>query len=59
MLAQFVHRPSWHALAACRGAGVDAFFVERGAQYEDRARALCETCPVHQECLTVARLIRA
>ena len=54
MVAQLVHRPSWHALAACRSVGVDTFFVERGGQFDGGQRQLCESCPVRQECLEVA-----
>ena len=54
MVAQLVHRPSWHALAASRGVGVDAFFVEHGGQFDGGQRRLCESCPVRQECLETA-----
>jgi hypothetical protein len=29
-LLDIVRRPSWHAEAACRGTGTEAFFVDRG-----------------------------
>ena len=34
--------------------GVDAFFVERGGQFDGTQRQLCDSCPVRQECLEVA-----
>jgi len=51
--AQLTRRPEWHSLAACRGAGPSAFFPSRGATTA-RARAVCSTCPVTEECLTYA-----
>lgn len=27
LLADVLHRPAWHALAACRGTGTDVFFA--------------------------------
>jgi WhiB family redox-sensing transcriptional regulator len=46
-------RPAWHALAACRGKGTDAFFPDRGEPLDD-ARAVCAGCPVRRECLDFA-----
>ena len=43
-------RPEWHARAACRGMGSEVFFPERGDQVSV-AMAICEGCPVRQECL--------
>jgi WhiB family transcriptional regulator, redox-sensing transcriptional regulator len=53
LLEQLVHRPSWHALANCKGLGVDQFVVGRGGQYE-AARSVCESCAVRRECLETA-----
>ena len=43
-------RPEWHAQAACRGMGSEVFFPERGDKVSE-AIAICEGCPVRQECL--------
>jgi hypothetical protein len=53
MLEQLLHRPSWHALANCRGVGVDRFVIGRGGQY-DAVRELCSGCPVREPCLAEA-----
>jgi WhiB family redox-sensing transcriptional regulator len=55
-LAELTRRPSWHAEAACRGAGTAAFFPSRGANAGTlaRARAVCSTCPVTVECRSFA-----
>lgn len=29
-LDELLHRPAWHARAACAGQGTDAFYPERG-----------------------------
>ncbi|MPY92521.1 MAG: WhiB family transcriptional regulator [Acidimicrobiia bacterium] len=46
-------RPEWHADAACRGHGIDAWFpVPANARNEvAAARAVCSTCPVQRACL--------
>jgi hypothetical protein len=54
LLDELVRRPVWHPHAACRGAGADAFIVDRGAQYEESARQLCAGFSVRQECLETA-----
>lgn len=45
-------RPSWHARAACSGVGPSVFYPDRGVQPAevDRARAICASCPVQDEC---------
>jgi WhiB family redox-sensing transcriptional regulator len=55
-LAELTRRPSWHAEAACRGAGADVFVIGRGANAAtmDRARAVCSRCPVTVQCLDFA-----
>jgi len=49
--ARFAAR--WRELAACRGAGLDLFFPERGESAEP-ARRVCARCPVRQPCLDYA-----
>jgi WhiB family redox-sensing transcriptional regulator len=49
--ARFAAR--WRELAACRGAGLDLFFPERG-ESAGPARLLCAACPVRQPCLDYA-----
>lgn len=49
LLEDLLHRPAWHAQAACRGAGVARFFPERGEPSEP-AKAVCATCSVQGPC---------
>ena len=49
--ARFAAR--WRELAACRGAGLNLFFPERGAS-AGPARQVCAACPVRQPCLDYA-----
>ena len=49
--ARFAAR--WRELAACRGAGLDLFFPERG-ESAGPARRVCAACPVRQPCLDYA-----
>jgi len=55
-VASLTRRPQWMERAACRGAGADAFVVGRGANGAAmaRARAVCATCSVTDECLSFA-----
>jgi WhiB family redox-sensing transcriptional regulator len=54
-IEDFLRSPAWHAKAACRGMGTDAFFPSRGEVLKVRAaRAVCEGCAVRQECLDAA-----
>ena len=55
-LAELTRRPQWHAEAACRGTDPNAFIPARGANgaLVARARAICATCPVTEECLAYA-----
>lgn len=46
-------RPAWMAHAACQGEHTGLFFPERG-QRPDKARAICDTCPVHAVCFRYA-----
>lgn len=45
--------PAWHADAACKGVETAVFFIERGASAA-RAKAVCNTCPVVEQCLAEA-----
>ena len=54
LLAQLVNRPDWHRQAACKGAGPDLFFPERGDGRPVAALALCEDCTVRSQCLASA-----
>ena len=54
LLAELVNRPAWHRQAACRAMGTDLFVVDQGAQYTNRARALCASCAVRDQCLETA-----
>src|ERR1019366_9777080 len=42
-------RPTWHALAACRGVGPVLFFLEACGSY-DVVRVYCARCSVSEEC---------
>ena len=46
--ARFAAR--WRELAACRGAGLNLFFPERG-ESAGPARRVCAACPVREPCL--------
>jgi WhiB family transcriptional regulator, redox-sensing transcriptional regulator len=50
---ELTRRPEWHQQAACRGVGTAAYFPERGRSSEG-AKAVCETCEVHRDCLEAA-----
>lgn len=50
LLAELAQRPDWHAHAACRGMGTDAFFPVRG-QSLGPALETCDICTVKAECL--------
>lgn len=62
MLARIIERPPWQERAACKGPQSELFFQpinyrerkdERIAR-EARAKAICATCVVRQECLNFA-----
>lgn len=42
--------PQWMRQAACKGTDPDLWFPERG-ELTSEARAICQTCPVRQNCL--------
>jgi WhiB family redox-sensing transcriptional regulator len=52
-LTELLGRPAWMARAACRGEDPALFFPSLGANAA-RARAICATCSVRQECLSYA-----
>jgi WhiB family redox-sensing transcriptional regulator len=52
-LEDLLHRPTWHAQAACRDAGPEAFFLHRG-QSPGPGLALCQGCEVRAQCLAFA-----
>lgn len=46
---------SWREQARCRDADPDIFFPSEGATHMvDAARAVCNACPVREECLEYA-----
>jgi WhiB family redox-sensing transcriptional regulator len=52
---------TWQAKASCRGPQAEAFFPpsraerkEEKLQREERAKAICSTCPVRPDCLEYA-----
>tara|TARA_Y100000996_G_scaffold380011_1_gene333637 strand:- start:144 stop:494 length:351 start_codon:yes stop_codon:yes gene_type:complete len=49
-------KPTWFKKAACKGAPIEMFFLERGcSQFDSQpARKLCATCSVRPECLEYA-----
>ena len=53
LLAELLDRPEWHRQAACRGAGPDLFFPERGEK-PVQGLAYCEDCSVRPQCLASA-----
>ncbi len=50
-----IAKPDWQDRAACRSFPLDLFFTAGSsdiARYDqERAKAVCETCPVRVECL--------
>ena len=47
----------WRDDAACRGLDTDVFFPVTDEEAEE-AKAICETCPVREECLEFALATR-
>lgn len=47
----------WFDEAACRGVDTDVFFPVSDAQ-ADKAKAICATCPVREQCLEYALEVR-
>ena len=52
-ISNFLKRPPWQAQAACRGRGTAAFVLDVGGNSRT-AKALCESCPVCDDCLAFA-----
>jgi WhiB family redox-sensing transcriptional regulator len=50
---ELLKRPTWHAMAACRGMGTETFWPGRGESL-DAARAICASCEVREVCLADA-----
>lgn len=51
--------PNWTEEAACRGMGPDRFYPTDSEDDDDTevavaAKAVCESCPVREDCLTTA-----
>jgi WhiB family redox-sensing transcriptional regulator len=56
-------RPAWHAEAKCKGMlevcfGPDRAPGEAAAEWEERAKAVCATCPVRAACGEAGRAER-
>jgi WhiB family redox-sensing transcriptional regulator len=52
-LSDLLGRPEWMARAACRGEDPALFFLPLGGNAA-KARMICSTCSVRQECLSYA-----
>ena len=55
--ARHVNGQEWRAWAACRGMDPDLFFIEKIEGMHERiaaARAVCDICPVIDDCLEYA-----
>lgn len=53
-LDELLHRPAWHARAACRGSGSTRWVTGgRRARHEEE-RAVCSQCPVSEPCFSYA-----
>ena len=50
---ELLGRPAWQKDAACRGEGVKQFFPPEGTSLM-RARRICNSCPVSEQCLKYA-----
>lgn len=55
-LADLLGRPEWHRRAACRGLGVELFFIPRGGD-SGPAKAICSTCEVVAQCADAGRSV--
>jgi WhiB family transcriptional regulator, redox-sensing transcriptional regulator len=51
--SELLARPVWHHEALCRGMGPGSFVTSRATTDADTA-ALCEACPVREDCLDFA-----
>ena len=52
-LAELLARPAWQEDAMCRGRGTKLFF-SGAAETTEKARVVCGTCSVREECLAFA-----
>ena len=52
-LADLIRKPAWMSDAACRGESPALFFPGRGVN-DASAQALCNSCPVRDQCLAYA-----
>ncbi len=43
-------RPDWQRSAACRGEPNSVFFTKDNPKADHPAQAICDDCPVRQEC---------
>ena len=46
--------PVWRSEAACIGAPTDLFFPENSMTVSKIAKAICDSCPVKEQCLEFA-----
>lgn len=53
-LEDLIRRPSWQREGACRGESISTFVPSLGGGGFARARELCLSCAVRQECLDFA-----
>jgi WhiB family redox-sensing transcriptional regulator len=52
-LEELVRRPVWQRYGACRGESIEMFVPSVGGNFT-KARDLCRSCPVRQECMDFA-----
>jgi WhiB family redox-sensing transcriptional regulator len=52
-LAELLRKPSWMAMAACRGMSTESFISSQTRPLY-AAKAVCSRCPVRSECLDYA-----
>jgi WhiB family redox-sensing transcriptional regulator len=53
-IEEVLRRPAWHAQAACRGSGTEAFVIDAKKELSAEVLALCEGCQVRAECFEYA-----
>jgi WhiB family redox-sensing transcriptional regulator len=53
MIANWSSEESWRAFAACRNADPSIFFPSSDL-FSNRAKLICSTCPVKEQCLAWA-----
>jgi hypothetical protein len=52
-ISDIAMRPPWQRGAACRSKGTEWWFPTT-READEAARAVCEPCPVHRDCLAYA-----